>query len=152
MARTPEKYRIRTVHLIGSEQLSTGVQIAGSVVLSHVFQDDVLLIGMSIHAHLYVPDSHINLDGAFESTLQISRQAFYDAPGAYLDAFISSTWDASKVIGGGCYTDRHMMFPRDYGVDFDEGESINLLRGALWISAAGDGSYTWRMGLFYVER
>ena len=45
-----------------------------------------------------------------------------------------------------------MLFPRDYGVDFDEGESINLLRGALWISASGDGSYTWRMGLFYVER
>ena len=101
MARTAEKYRIRSVHLIGSEQLSTGVQIPGSVVLSHVFQDDVLLIGMSIHAHLYVPDAHSNVDGAFESTLQISRQAFYDAPGAYLDAFISSTWNATIVIGGG---------------------------------------------------
>lgn len=151
-ARLAEGRRVRSVHLGSNQILTTAVDYVGNMG-AYVFQDDVTIIGCSLHAGFLVQDAHANADGLIHHYLSITRQAAHGLPGELLIQILHKVWTAAIVVGGmDNFMNSLVMYPGGYGVEVDEGEGINIQGQGEWVG--GGGTIQWYTDglIYYVER
>lgn len=124
----------------------------GDVAFSHVWQDDVTVVGYEIVVRANAADAHLNADGDIYIQAQLSRQATPNQPGTIGRNHIKTVWTAAITVGQVLSKDEREFFPEGYGWEFDEGESINLLSLGQWIGAGGDMACVRSAIVYYVER
>lgn len=149
--RLAEGKRIRTIQLYHTRALATTVGVL-LVTDSHLFQDDVTLIGMLLSNKFNLLDAHANADGDADGMIEVTRQASERQPGVLAQLQLKATWSAAIVLGGEMAKDLLIMFPHGYGVEVDEGESLNLLYSVTWTGAGGNLSFEGSAIIYYVER
>lgn len=143
--------RLRSVVGGGGIALATTVDYDG-VLGSHVFQDDVRVIGVAVAAKCLVNDAHMNADFMIHGHVELSRQAIRGGPGVMARVSIHAGWTAIIALGGEVSKDLVYMFPDGTGWDFDEGEGVNMLSMAEYVGAGGPVSWWGEFVLFYIER
>lgn len=152
MARVPENKRIRSHVMGGSETLATTVDFDGTID-SYCFQDDVKLIGFSIHTEFLVTDAHTNADGQINSFVELTRSANRSQDGSIGLITMEKAWNAAIVVGNDDNRkDCYVMFPDGCGYEFDEGEYVNLLGLLEWVGAGGNVGFYANVVLYWVER
>lgn len=152
MTRLAEKSRVRSVQLSGAQDMATGVQY-DQALDTYVFQDDVTIIGAQLYVENLVNDAHSNADGSYNYSAELTRQGSRNMPGSLLRNDGNKTWNAVIVVGGSDNRKGELlMFPAGYGVEVDEGESINLLGFMIYVGAGGNMGFYANATLYYVER
>lgn len=153
VTRLVEKKRVRTIQLGWAQTLATSVGFDGTAAF-HTFQDDVTLIGFEILGEFAPLDAHANADGAYNGWFELSRQAYRAMPGSIGILALHCVWTATIVIGGNGNRKElgPVFFPEGYGIEIDEGESVNFLAFLEYIGAGGDLNAYGNALLYYVER
>jgi hypothetical protein len=151
--RLPEGKRVRTIDMGYAAVLVTSTVVLDGVGVSHVFQDDVTIIGYQLAHEWLVDDTDSNTDGSINSILELSRQGQRSQPGLMGRIHQHSVWNAAIVIGNGDLRKQQLyMFPEGYGIEVDEGEGINLLYFLEYIGGGGPVSTYGNAIIYYVER
>jgi len=149
--RLAEKNRVRSIVINGGVEVLSGVTYTG-VKGSHVFQDDVTIIGAQLEVEAEIQDAHSNSDGFVNLHATLTRQATPNDPGVILKAAVLKVWNGLFCIGGG--QNRQMesiMFPLGQGIEIDEGEAINLYLMGAWVGTGNLNSYQ-QATIHYTER
>lgn len=134
----PETKRVRSVVMPEfGDVLATGVSESNVVERTHIWQDDVVLLGAELECEAMINDAAMNADGMVNIRMMLSPQAGFNDPGYILTAAVLKVWTGLIAIGGGPSRDiQRMFYPAGYGVNYDEGESINLVGIFEWIGIA----------------
>ncbi len=149
--RLPEKYRVRSLLITDYAAVATGVASVTSQ--SHVFQDDVTIIGVEINMEWLILDAMSNADGLYNGLAEVSRQGTRSQPGYLIGIETQKVWNAAIVIGSGDNRKTERMFyPAGYGVEIDEGESVTLMSFLECVTNAGPFSCYLKATIYYVER
>lgn len=152
MTRLAEKNRVRSVVMGGTENVATGVDFSGVMTGgSHVFQDDVTIIGAQVAGEFLILDASMNADGMFNGIFELSRQAVRSQPGSILWVVQHAVWTAAIHSGGETRKSKEIMFPLGQGIEIDEGESINLLAFLQWVGTGTIATYG-NAVVWYTER
>lgn len=151
MKATPEGKRIRSLVLGFIEQLATGVGV-DAVMMSHVWQDDVRVIGFDLAAIAEPDDADSNADGYIHMYVELSRSGTRAQPGIIARVSITAVWNAAIVIGGPTDVRNTQFFPEGYGYDFNENDSINLNALLEYVGGATPLSTYGECIVYYVER
>jgi len=148
--RLIESKRIRTIVMGGSVNVATTVS-EDIVLASHVFQDDVTVIGYDLAVIPIITDTMSNADGQLHGRGELSRQGQRSQPGSLGMLQLHLVWNAAIVIGGKNPVQMTRMFPEGYGVEIDEGEGLNILTLVEW---TGGATLAWWVDatIYYVER
>ncbi len=149
----PETKRVRSVVMTEFVNvLTTTVSESNVVEKTHIWQDNVVLIGAELECEAMIADAHLNADGMINIRMMLSPQAGFNDPGYILTAAVLKAWTAAISIGGGMSRDiQRMFYPAGYGVNYDEGESINLVGIYEWIGAGGTLSVYGSARLYYLK-
>lgn len=150
--RLAEGKRVRSHMINASEVLTTAVPFNG-VLGSYTFQDDVTLIGAELSIEFLVLDAHVNADGQFNANVELTRQAARGQSAGVMACNTEKAWSAAMIVGNSDNrkTER-MMFPEGHGLEFDEGETVNLLALCEWLGAGGTLNFYANCRIYYVER
>ena len=150
MRRVPVAQRLRSMPVGGVVDVDESGSPYDVVLKSHIWQDDVKVVGFYIAAVALIKDTHINTDGMVHATTNLTRQSVRGVAGELGRLSIHSVWSAAIVVGGEIWKCRYLMFPHGYGWEFDEGEGINVLA---WIetTCAVSWKYFGESILYYVE-
>lgn len=152
MARLPARNRIRSVAFAETNVVATTVALTG-VIASHVFQDDVTIVGAQLAVEWQLEDAHVNADGSILTRLELTRQAAAELPGGILLLKGGKVWSAAIVIGGdGNSHATGVMYADGNGVEVDEGESVNIVGTLSWVGAGGTVTTIVSGLVYYVER
>jgi len=153
--RTPVSKRVKR-RKVGTSTgaVATGVDY-NQTVEGYVFQEDITLIGWSAHVEALVQDAHANADGQLNVNVDLSRSGTRgDREAMIAEINMEKCWTAAVVIGNSDNREDHpaTFFPEGYGIDFNEGDVINVNGLVEWIGAGG-AMYFWiYFILYYVER
>lgn len=115
-------------------------------------QRDVTIIGFELMCNAGLAAAEIAEAGGYEVVAELTQEAAVNGTTALGRVHQSAVWEAGA--------DQHdldttevTMFPEGYGVDLDDGESINLVGSAFNSQAASDAAdYYWRCIIYYVDR
>ena len=149
----PETKRVRSVVMTEFVTvLATGVSVSNKVEKTHIWQDDVVLIGAELECEAMISDAHSNGDGMINARMMLSPQAGFNDPGYILTSAVLKVWNGLISIDGGSGRQMERMFyPAGLGVNYDEGESINLVGIYEWIGVGGDLSVYGSARLYYLK-
>jgi len=117
----------------------------------YVFQYDVRLVGVICEAVAIITDAQLNADGRDHVYTEVTRAGSTGKDGIILRAEVMSGWTAAIVVGDGYTAQEQLFFPEGMGIDFDEGETINLfcnIEAVGAVAGIGLGNAT----LYFVKR
>lgn len=155
MARTVVGKRIKLLYLDGVQDVPDDTEAQDTLLESHVFQEDVRIIGFSLSAEMILET------GAAADDMAQARLALFLSRGAAQDynarlavmhlqmRYIVET--AGLDMNGQPCDHLEMMFPEGYGIDIDEGSSLYLfetVRNYLGPAVSTRGTCV----VYYVER
>jgi len=129
-ARTPVGKRVKLLYLDGVQTVADDAEAQDTLIESHVFQEDIRVIGWSLSNEMILETGVASDDMAqARSAAFLSRGAAqdYDARMAVLHLqmrYIVET--AGLDMNGQPCAHLEMMFPEGYGIDIDEGSSLYL--------------------------
>lgn len=149
--RLPEGDRVRSITIGGAEDLATTVVFTGALA-TYTFQDDVTIIGVELSLQAVVLDAHLNADAMAHLHIEATRQATLEEPGALARLKLSNGWTAAITLGGGTAKELVVMYPKDQGIEVDEGEAVNLLATLNYIGAGGPMTVIGLATFWYTER
>lgn len=142
---TPEKKRVRTSTFsqVGVTNATTG-QAQDSKFMT--FEDDIRIIGLEVCIEMLVQDPATNTDGLVNGFANI-----YNGTQQLIRVEQCAVWNAVFSVGRGGRSCQGLMLPGDYGIDKDEGDSLEL---RLWFETVCSVSITaYANGIVYwVER
>ena len=124
--RTPDGKRIKTLYISGAAVLAHGEVSDVNAAGSHTFQDDVRVIGAEVTAEALLTDVAINADGQFQHIATVSKHGDRANPGDMVAIENQGIWHGIFYAGTPTRRSIVVMFPEGYGVDYDDGETINL--------------------------
>ena len=147
--RTPDKYRVRSIRMPQrSLSVTTGSEVEVDI---HTFQDDVRVIGCCLEVNAMVTDAMLNADGRVHAMTELSKAGAKASPGMIMRIGTMSGWTAAILAGGDLDKHQSLMFPEGMGMDFDDGETINMFSTLESIGAV-EGHSLHNATVFYVER
>jgi len=117
----------------------------------HTFQDDVRVIGCCLEVNAMVTDAMMNADGRVHAMTEISKAGAKASPGMMMRIGTMSGWTAAITLGGDLDKHQLLMFPEGMGMDFDDGETINMF-STLESVGAVEAHSLHNATIFYVER
>lgn len=150
MPRLAEGKRIRSIQFGADLSITSGVTY-DQVAATHVFQDDVTIVGAEIMLEFLISDALSNTDGTVNGIAELSRQGQRAQPGTIGWCVIHTTWNGVICIGGETRKSEVIMFPDGMGVEVDEGEGVNAL-GFLTYTGTGSCPAYINIIVYYVER
>lgn len=147
-ARTPEIKRVRSLFLSASTLPGT---VTNDSAVTHMWEDDVKVIGVLIINEIYLVDGNTNEDEDHQLITEVSRSAIWAQNGCLARKELQAHWNGVIYIGGATRGELLVMFPEGHGIDFDEGEYINMLYSHQ-ITATVDSKSFHNAIVYYVER
>ena len=93
---------------------------------SRVWQDDIKVIGAQLMTEILVNDAASNTDGVAHCIAELSRNGKHGQDGVILLNGQFKVWNGLIAMGGDLRKLTDVMFPTDYGMDFDEGDSVHM--------------------------
>lgn len=154
-AHTPEGRRVRSLHMGSTDLLATTVDV-DKTLTSFVWTDDVRVIGAQLSIEFLIKDAHTNTDGQINAFVELTRQAVRGAAGVQnvlLHCHTEKAWNAGIVVGNGDNRkSENVMFPAGYGMDFEEGDDINVNGFLEWLGGGGDVQFFSNTIVYFVER
>lgn len=150
--RLPVQNRVKSLWIKDTVALTNDSYDGIPVNATHVFDEDVTVIGSQLWAEAFPLDAHMNADGILTMQCGLTPQANSNMPGVLNRVQLYAVW--TGILGIGLETKRvsTIMFPDPYGKEFDDGESIGIHTFCSFAGAAVQIEFTPRCLLFYVER
>lgn len=149
--RLAEGKRVRTTMFGGNYLQPHGESEARLGINSHIFQDDVTIIGVTLAHEILVTDVALNADAQLEITSEVSRQGRMYLDGLLIHFEGQAMWTAGIAVFQNIRGQVSVMFPEGHGIEVDEGEGVNLHLG-FNNGATVDLSAFALVTLYYVER
>lgn len=152
-ARTSDKKRVRSVRLGFGHLVALGEAEDVNSIDTHTFQDDVRVIGVQVGAECLINDADlVGAAGDFQQIVELSKHGDRSQPGAILAVEIMGIFDAATYVGGPTRAQKEIVFAQDgQGIDFDDGETINLHTYSVNEMVADTYFYGFAI-VWYVER
>lgn len=147
--RVPVGKRVKSIWLKGSEDFAAAGSI-DEIITSHIWEQDITIIGIEIHVDWGVHDAHLNADGEFQSQVCVTPQSNGNLPGVLARVHQTCCWTAA-ILAGLPFAQHTVMFPEGHGKEFDEGEGLNIHVFATTTSLVAV-TFSARAIIFYVER
>jgi len=149
--RLAESKRIRTAIMGCNHDVVTAVatDVVGD---AYTFQDDVTIIGYYMRSVCMIEDAMTNTDSIFHGYGALSRSGRRSQPGEFGRCGISGIWNGLFYIGATWDYMKDVIFPEGYGIEVDEGETVNLLVFLEYNGDGGDLGWFNEAILLYVER
>lgn len=147
-AKTPEGKRVRRVFM--SASTPSGV-VTNDDVVTHQWEDDVRVIGVSIIHEAYIVDANMNEDEQVQLITEVTASGQWAQPGCLFRAELQAIWTGVIHSGDATRRETHIMFPEGYGVDFDEHEFINMMYSFQKVCTVANYSFHNAI-VYYVER
>jgi hypothetical protein len=156
MSRTPEGKRVKTIVMAGSVEMANGEANQQNALDTHVWQEDVRVIGIEAYAELYALNAMDS--GNIQALTEVSRVGSWGQDGRLLEAAciiigtsITVGVGVTEVAIGDSIKVERMFFPEGHGVDFDDGEAIYI--NALDNNNMANDQRGWHGAtIYYVER
>lgn len=150
MPRTPEGRRVRSMTLsIASPSQAGGSD--GYINQPFIVADDIRVIGAELIAEALISDAMTNADASLQVIAEMSRAPIASQPGSIIRVDVQTIWNGVICVASPTRAQEFVMFPEGYGMDFDEGEFINI--GVGYESNSGEVSRAFATGIiYYVER
>ncbi len=129
---------------------STGSEWENSA-FSYVWQDNIKIIAAQLMSEILVNDTASNTDGVAHCIVELSRNGKHGQDGAFLLNGQFHVWNGVIALGGGLRKLTQIVYPADYGMDFDEGDSTHMHLFMETTSVASISLYAEGI-IHYVER
>lgn len=147
---TPDSKRVRSIRM--GAQFATAAGIHGAEIGdSHVFQDDIRVIGAEVGAEINLQDAAINVDGRCEVGVQLNATGNLNNDTVILNTEIYALWQGIFFAGGDLRKQNILMYPEGYGWDFDTNQAIYLIMAHQNVTAEDLSTFGWAV-VYYVER
>lgn len=136
--------------LAGTIVLTT--TIANELILDWQPQEDIRVVAAEVVLRHWVRDAHVNADGEALCYAELTRAGAFQRDGSLLVVRLMNVWTAAISVGGPGVIHEVLTYPAGFGVDIDDGASLNLIMGGLWTGAGGATNLFARAIVHYVER
>ena len=94
--------------------------------VSWVVQQDISIIGVRTRVSAQIAGAELAEVGGYEAVVEVSRSAVRNTDSSLMQSALDAAWAAAGVCPANSKGET-VMFPSDYRVDMDQGESINML-------------------------